>query len=58
MVFDPPMCRDTGVCGPDVNLRLVEFAADLDWLAGHGVPVVRHNLAQEPGAFANNPTVR
>jgi hypothetical protein len=56
-VFDPPLCCSTGVCGPDVDPRLPQFAADLDWLAGRGVRVTRYNLAQEPGAFVANPTV-
>jgi hypothetical protein len=57
-VFDPAMCCPTGVCGPAVDPKLVRFAADLDWLASRGVEVIRHNLAQEPAAFAGNPTVQ
>src|SRR5512138_180203 len=57
-VFDKPMCCSTGVCGPVVDQKLVRFAADLDWLASQGVPVVRFNPAQEPGAFVKNPVVR
>ena len=57
-VFDPPMCCSSGVCGPKVNPALPRFAADLEWLKGHGVAVKRHNLAQQPGAFAENDTVR
>lgn len=51
-VFDPAMCCSTGVCGPEVDPMLVQFSADLDWLAQNGVTVTRFNLAQEPGAFA------
>ncbi len=50
-VYDPAMCCSTGVCGPEVDPVLVAFAADLEWLAGQGVTVARHNLAQEPAAF-------
>ncbi len=50
-VFDPAMCCSTGVCGPDVDPRLVHFAADLDYLKSQGVDVQRHNLAHEPGHF-------
>ncbi len=57
-VFDPAMCCSTGVCGPEVDPRLPQFAADLEWLASQGVQVVRHNLAQEPAAFVANATVR
>jgi AhpD family alkylhydroperoxidase len=57
-VFDPAMCCSTGVCGPAVDPALSRFAADLEWLAGQGIRVSRHNLAQEPQAFAGNQLVR
>ncbi|MHC1767364.1 MAG: arsenite efflux transporter metallochaperone ArsD [Verrucomicrobiia bacterium] len=57
-VFDPAMCCSTGVCGPNVDPKLVQFAADLDWLKSQGVPVERYNLSQSPAAFAANATVK
>ena len=57
-VFDPAMCCSTGVCGPDVDTKLVQFAADLDWLKSQGVIVQRHNLSQNPAAFVDNKTVQ
>jgi len=57
-VFDPPMCCSTGVCGPSVDPALAAFAADLGWLAEQGVAVERHNLSQEPKAFAEEGLVR
>jgi hypothetical protein len=57
-IFDPPMCCSTGVCGPKVNPALTRFAADVNWLKSQGVRVERFNLAQEPGAFAQNPVVK
>ena len=56
-VFDPAMCCSTGVCGVDVDPVLAQFAADLKWVEAHGVTVSRHNLGQEPQAFAANPAV-
>jgi len=56
-VFDPAMCCSSGVCGVDVDPVLVQFAADLQWLAKQGVEVKRYNLGQEPQAFAANPAV-
>lgn len=53
-VFDPSMCCSTGVCGPDVDQKLVRFSADVEWLGARGVDVERFNLAQEPGAFAED----
>ena len=56
-VYDPAMCCSTGVCGVDVDPVLVQFAADLAWVAEHGIAVQRYNLGQEPQAFAANPAV-
>jgi hypothetical protein len=57
-VFEPAMCCSTGVCGPSVDSRLVQFAGDIEWLKTQGVIVQRHNLAQSPGAFVENEPVR
>jgi hypothetical protein len=56
-IFDPAMCCSTGVCGPEVDTKLVQFAADLDWLKSEGVIVQRHNLSQNPAAFVENSAV-
>ncbi len=56
-VFDPPQCCSTGVCGPSVDPKLVQFATDLHWLANQRVSVERYNLAQQPMAFAANAVV-
>jgi hypothetical protein len=57
-VFEPAMCCSTGLCGPDPDAALVQFAADLKTLASEGVDVRRHNLGQTPEAFAGNSLVR
>ena len=56
-VFDPAMCCSTGICGPAVDPEMARFAADVEWLKEHGAQVIRHNLAQEPMAFAQNVVV-
>jgi len=56
-VFDPAMCCSTGVCGVDVDPVLAQFAADLKWVEENGIGVQRHNLGQEPQAFAANPAI-
>ncbi len=56
-VFDPPMCCSSGVCGPKVDKRLVQFSAALEWLRGQGVQVERYNPTQQYEAFVNNATV-
>ena len=57
-VFDPAMCCSSGVCGPSVDPALPRFAADLEWLKGKGLEVVRYNLAQEVSAFTSNAVVK
>ena len=57
-VYDPAMCCSSGVCGPDVDPVIVQFASDLDWLSQNGVEVARINLSQEPARFAENDKVK
>jgi hypothetical protein len=57
-VYEPALCCNTGVCGPDVDQALVSFTADLSFLADQGADIARHNLANDPMAFANDETVR
>lgn len=57
-VYDPAMCCSTGICGTEIDQRLVNMAADLDWLKAQGVTVQRFGLSREPAAFAANDTVR
>lgn len=56
-VYDKPMCCSTGICGPQVDPVLPQFAADLDWLKSRGHQVTRFNLAQQPMAFLENKEV-
>jgi len=56
-VYDKPMCCSTGVCGPEVDPVLPQFAADLDWLKSQGHSVERYNLAQQPQAFIENRSI-
>lgn len=57
-VYDPAMCCATGICGPNVDPDLVNFAGLLSMLANAGVAVERYNLAQQPLAFVKNPKVK
>ncbi len=56
-VFEPALCCNTGVCGPELDENLVAFTADLEFLRQGGVDIARHNLANDPGAFAASPVV-
>ncbi len=57
-VYDSPMCCPTGVCGPEVDSALAQFAGDLDWLKTQGIEVRRFNFAQEPTRFVENAAVK
>jgi sulfur carrier protein ThiS len=56
-IYEKPMCCPTGVCGPEVDPVLPQFAADLQWLKANGHQVERYNLAQQPQAFVQNTEV-
>ena len=56
-IYDPSMCCSTGVCGTEVDPKLIQFASDLAWLKQQGVSVERFNLAQQPSAFVANALV-
>jgi arsenite-transporting ATPase len=56
-VFDPAMCCNTGICGPEADPSLLTFAADVEWLNARGTEVERINLAQQPQAFADHPAI-
>jgi len=51
------MCCSSGVCGPNVDKRLVQLNAALEWLRSQGVEVERYNPNHHYEAFANNAIV-
>ncbi len=57
-VYEPALCCNTGVCGPELDQSLVDFTADLNHVATLGADISRHNLANDPTAFASDDTVR
>ncbi|MDD4663312.1 MAG: arsenite efflux transporter metallochaperone ArsD [Caldisericia bacterium] len=58
LVFDPPMCCSSGVCGPSVDTTLIKFANDIDWLKKQGVKVERYNLSSNLKEFKDNLIVK
>ncbi len=56
-IYEAAMCCSNGLCGPDPDATLVQFAADSRALASAGVDVQRFNLGQTPDAFVANPLV-
>ncbi|OGB29265.1 MAG: transcriptional regulator [Burkholderiales bacterium RIFCSPLOWO2_12_FULL_61_40] len=57
-IFDPAMCCSSGVCGVEVDQKLVEFAADVDWARQNGAHIERFNLSQQPLVFAARAVVK
>ncbi len=57
-VFEPALCCNTGVCGPDPSEALLAFTADLDHVVTRGADAARHNLANDPAAFSQVEPVR
>ena len=57
-VYEPALCCNTGVCGPDPAQELVTFTADLNYLKSRGADIARHNLASDTRAFADSAVVR
>ncbi|TQM89498.1 arsenite efflux transporter metallochaperone ArsD [Roseinatronobacter monicus] len=57
-VYDPAMCCSTGICGTDIDQKLITLAADLDWLRAQGVQVQRFGLSREPAEFVVNDQIR
>lgn len=57
-IYDPAQCCSTGACSPDADDELAQFASSLEWLRERGISVSRYNLGHQPGAFAQNATVK
>jgi len=57
-IYDPPMCCSTGVCGTNVDEKLIEFANALKTLSSSGVVVERFNMGHTPQAFIDNIKVK
>lgn len=57
-IFDPVLCCSTGVCGVDVDQKLVDFSTNVEWAKQQGAQIERFNLGKEPLVFAENVTVK
>ncbi len=57
-IFDPALCCSSGVCGVDVDQKLVDFATDVDWAKKSGAQIERFNLSQQPMVFAERAVVK
>jgi len=57
-VYDPAMCCSTGVCGPDADDELAQFAAALDKAKKSGHAVDRFTLGHQPEEYVKNPVIK
>jgi len=56
-IYDPAMCCPTGVCGTDVDTRLVQLASFLTSLDKKTFEVNRYGLTTEPSQYVSNKEV-
>ncbi len=53
-IYDPAMCCPTGVCGTDVDTKLVQLASFLSALDKDIFEVNRYGLTTEPAQYVSN----
>lgn len=56
-IYDPAMCCPTGVCGTDIDPKLVSLANFLTTLDKSKFDVQRYGLSTEPQAYVENSEV-
>lgn len=56
-IYDPAMCCPTGVCGTDIDPKLVQLANFLSTLDKKQFDVQRFGLSTEPDAYVDNQKV-
>ena len=57
VIYDPPMCCSSGMCGPNPDQTLINFQRTLAELRELGVKVERYIITQSPQKFKENPEV-
>lgn len=57
VIYDPPMCCSSGVCGPNPNTVLIEFQDIFNKLKKTGVDIERYLITQSPEKFKENPDI-
>jgi len=57
IIYDPPMCCSTGVCGPNPDQSLIDLQDTLAELKRSEVEVERYIITQSPEKFKENPEV-
>ena len=57
VIYDPPMCCSTGVCGPNPDQALINLQDILEKVRNMGAEVERYLITQSPQAFKDNPEI-
>jgi hypothetical protein len=58
VIYDPPMCCSSGVCGPSVDNALIKINDAILALKKQGVEVERYDLRRNYTTFLENDHVR
>ena len=57
IIYDPPMCCSSGVCGPDPDQQLIELDDIIGKVRAEGTSVERYIITQSPEKFKENPAI-
>ena len=57
VIYDPPMCCSSGVCGPNPDQALIDIQGTITGLRKSGVEIERYMITQSPEKFKENPEV-
>lgn len=57
IIYDPPMCCSSGMCGPNPDQTLIEFQDMYTKLKQSGYDIERYIITQSPEKFKENPKV-
>lgn len=57
IIYDPPMCCSSGVCGPNPDQTLIEFQDTFTKLKKSSHNIERYIITQSPEKFKENPEI-
>jgi len=57
-LFEPPLCCDSGVCGPEPDKVLIDLQNTIQLLKKAGIEIKRYAINQAPLMFVKNTVVR
>ena len=57
VIYDPPMCCSSGVCGPNPDTTLIDFQDTFGKLKQSGEDIERYIITQSPEKFKENPEI-